>query len=185
MGERSSGDYEPATEQCSDDDVMSPAAKAQQICLRLLTVRPRSRIELADALRKRGIREEVSEFVLDRLGELGLVNDADFAEAAVYSGHRRRGLGRRALSTELRRRGISEEVVREAVATVAPEDEEQRARELVQRKLRASTVRDNSLARKLGAMLVRKGYSEGLAWRVVQDELGPGNCPAEMEPCPD
>jgi regulatory protein len=185
MSERSSGDHGSATEECSDDDVMSPAAEAQQICLRLLTARPRSRVELADALRKRGIREEVSGFVLDRLGELGLVNDAVFAEAAVYSGHRRRGLGRRALSTELQRRGITEEVAREAVATVAPEDEEQRARELVRRKLRTSTVRDDSLARKLGAMLVRKGYSEWLAWRVVRDEIGPENCPAEIESSPD
>jgi regulatory protein len=185
MSERSSDDYGSATEKCSDDDVMSPAAEAQQICLRLLTARPRSRVELADALRKRGIHEEVSRFVLDRLGELGLVNDAALAEAAVYSGYRRRGLGRRALSSELQRRGISEGVVREAVATVAPEDEEQRARELVQRKLHTTTVRDNSLARKLGAMLVRKGYSEWLAWHVVRDELGPGSCPAEIEPCPD
>lgn len=185
MSERSSGDYGSATEECSDGDIMSPAAEAQRICLRLLTARPRSRVELADVLRKRGIREEVSGFVLDRLGELGLVNDAALAEVTVYSGHRRRGLGRRALGTELERRGISEEIAREAVGTVAPQDEEQRARELVQRKLRTTTVRDNSLARKLSAMLVRKGYSEWLAWRVVRDELGPDNCSAEIEPFPD
>lgn len=185
MSERSSGDYGSATEECADDDVMSPAAKAQQICLRLLTARPRSRVELADALLRRGIGEEVSEFVLDRLGELGLVNDAAFAEAAVYSGHRRRGLGKRALRSELQHRGISEEITREAVAMVAPEDEEQRARELVRRKLSTSPPRNNSLARKLGAMLIRKGYSEGLAWRVVRDELGPDNCAAEIEPSPD
>jgi hypothetical protein len=46
-------------------------------------------------------------------------------------------------------------------------------------------VRNKSLARKLGAMLVRKGYSEWLAWRVVRDEFGPENCPAEIEPSPD
>jgi hypothetical protein len=52
---------------------------AQGICLRLLTARPRSRAELADALRRRGIPDEVSEPVLDRLSEVGLVNDAAFA----------------------------------------------------------------------------------------------------------
>ena len=144
------------------------------------------RNELAEALRKRGIPEDVGELALDRLGELGLVNDVAFAETAVHSGHAHRGLGRRALNTELRRRGVPDEIAREAVATVRPKDEEQRARELVRRKLRGNTVQDAStLARKLGAMLARKGYSEGLAWRVVRDELGTGNWSAETEPCPD
>ena len=159
---------------------------AQGICLRLLTARPRSRAELADALRRRGIPDEVGEPVLDRLSEVGLVDDAAFAESAVHSGHRHRGLGRRALSTGLRRRGVSDEIVREAVATVRSEDEEQRARELVRRKLRASTARDvSTLARKLGGMLARRGYSEGLAWRVVRDELGSGDWPTEVEPSPE
>lgn len=165
---------------------MGPAAQVQGICLRLLTARPRSRAELADALRRRGIPEEVGEPVLDRLSEVGLIDDAAFAESAVHSAHRHRGLGRRALRTELRRKGVSSEIADHAVAGVRPEDEEQRARELVQRKLRTTTVRDaSSLARRLGAMLARKGYSEGLAWRVVRDELGPDRGPSEVEPCPD
>jgi regulatory protein len=168
-----------------DGDVISLAAHAQGICLRLLTARSRSRVELASALRRRGIPEEVGEAVLDRLGELGLVNDAVFAQETVFSSHHHRGLGRRALSTELQRRGVPDDVAREAVATVRPEDEEQRARELVQRKLRTSMRKTGTLAHKLAAMLVRKGYSEGLAWRVVSDELGPGEWSDEVELCPD
>jgi regulatory protein len=169
-----------------DGKVTSPAAEARRICLRLLTARPRSRAELTDALSTRGIPHEVSEPVLDRLGELGLVNDTAFAETTVYSGHSHRGLGRRALRAELRRRGVPEEIARESVATVRPEDEEQRARELVRRKLRSGTGRDaGTLARKLGGMLVRKGYSEELAWRVVREELGPGAWSTQAESCPD
>lgn len=186
MGRRSPGANGPAREDSPATTAMSPAAEAQRICLKLLTTRPGSRVELADALCRRGIPEEVGEAVLDRLGEVGLVNDAAFAESAVYSSHHHRGLGWRALSTELRRRGVPEEIVCEAVATVRPEDEEQRARELVRRKLRSSTVRDAStLARRLIAMLARKGYSEGLALRVVCDELGPGNWFTGVEPCAD
>jgi regulatory protein len=81
---------------------------------------------------------------------------------------------------------VPDEVVREAVVVVRPEDEERRARELVRRKLRVSTVREtSSVASKLAAMLIRKGYSEGLAWRVVRDELGPGDWTGEIEPCQD
>jgi regulatory protein len=175
-----------AAEECPDGNVVSPAAEAQRICLRLLTERPRSRAELAGALRRRGVPEEIGEPVLNRLGELGLVNDAALAEAAVYSGQSHRGLGRRALSAELRRRGVPDEVAREAVAVVRSEDEERRARELVRRKLRTSSVRGTeAMARRLGAMLVRKGYPEELAGRVVRDELGADDLPAEIEPCPD
>lgn len=165
---------------------MGPAAEAQGICLRLLTARPRSRAELAEALRRSGIPEEVGEPVLDRLGEVGLVNDAVFAESVVHSGHRHRGLGSWALSTELRRRRVPDEIAGEAVAAVQPEDEEQRARELVRRKLRSSTARDpNTLVRRLAGMLSRRGYSEELTVRVVRDEVGPGSWPTEVEPCPD
>jgi regulatory protein len=165
---------------------MTPAAQAQGICLRLLTTRPRSRAELADALRRRGIPEEVSESVLARLSDVGLVDDAAFAESVVHSGRRHRGLGTAALDRELRRRGVPNEVAEQAVARVRPEDEEQRARELLRRKLVTSTVRDAStLARKLGGMLARKGYPEALVWRAVREELGSDGWPPEVEPCPD
>jgi regulatory protein len=174
--ERGAEPSDSAGEDSTDTWEMGPAARAQGICLRLLTARPRSRAELADALRRRGIPEGVGESVLDRLGEVGLIDDAAFAESAVHSAHRYRGLGRRALRTELQRKGVPSEIADHAVAEVRPEDEEQRARELVQRKLRSTTARDaSSLARRLGAMLARKGYSERLAWRVVHDELGPGH----------
>jgi regulatory protein len=172
-----------------DGDGSDPVARARAICLKLLTARPRSRAELAEALGKRDIPAEIAESVLTRLAETGLVDDAAFAETAVHSGHTYRGLGRRALSAELRRKGVADEVASEAVAAVAPEDEERRARELVRRRLRTtSTVvgagvaaDDAKLARRLAAMLARKGYSAGLAWRVVRDELGPGDW-AEAEP---
>lgn len=186
MSNHGFGPHDAVMEDCPERDVMSPAAHAQSICLRLLTARPRSRAELAGVLRRRGIAEEVGESVLDRLGQLGLVDDAALAEAAVYSDHSHRGLGRRALSNELRRRGVSDEVVRDAVAKVRPEVEEQRAHELVRRKLRTNAVQETrALARRLCAMLVRKGYSEELAWRVVRDELGPGDWPGEIESSPD
>lgn len=175
-----------ASAPCAGAPAMGPAAQAQAICLRLLTARPRSRAELAEALRRRGIPTEVGEPVLTRLSEVGLVDDAAFAETAVYSGHRYRGLGRRALRSELHRKGVAREVVDEAVARLRPEDEEQQARSLVRRKLRSGTMTDASAqARKLSGMLARKGYSEGLALRVVREELGLPDWSIEIEPRPD
>ncbi|MFE2147500.1 regulatory protein RecX, partial [Streptomyces sp. NPDC059456] len=83
----------------------SPEEQARAICLRLLTGMPRTRRQLADALDKRGIPEEVSQEVLSRFEEVGLIDDAAFAGAWVESRHRGRGLARRALAQELRTKG--------------------------------------------------------------------------------
>jgi regulatory protein len=83
-----------------------------------------------------------------------------------------KGLGRRALAQELRRKGIDDEVAREALAEVEPEDEEEAARTLVRRKLRTLRRVDRATAtRRLTGMLARKGHSGEVAWRVVREEL--------------
>ncbi len=163
-----------------------PAAAAQDICLRLLTGRSRSRAELAEALRGKGVPADVAEAVLDRYAEVGLVDDAAFAQAAVRSGHSHRGLGRRALRAELRRKGVDEDVAQQAIAAVGLEDEEQRARELVRRKLRTASARDEvTLVRRLAGMLARKGYVEGLVLRVVREEVRADREPVDTSEWPD
>ncbi|MFE2880380.1 recombination regulator RecX [Streptomyces roseus] len=163
----------------------SPEEQARAICLRLLTGMPRTRRQLADALKKRGIPEEVSQEVLSRYEEVGLIDDAAFAGAWVESRHRGRGLARRALAQELRTKGVHATLVQEALEQLDPDQEEQTARELVERKLRTTRglERDKRL-RRLAGMLARKGYPEGMALRVVrraleqegvdEDEDGPG-----------
>ncbi len=149
-----------------------PVQQAKDICLRQLTVRPRTRVELAQALVRKGIEEDVASKVLDRLDEVGLIDDAAFAEVWVRSRHDFQGLSRRALAMELRRKGVADESAEEALATVDSEAEEERARQLVRKRMRALPDADESAKiRKLVGMLARKGYAEGLAYRVVKDEL--------------
>lgn len=146
--------------------------QAKDICLRLLTVRPRTRLELHQALLRKGIDEDVAEGVLGRLDEVGLVDDAAFAEVWVRSRHNFQGMGRRALAMELRRKGVSDEESAEALATVDADAEEERARQLVRKRLRTLTGDDETAKiRKLVGMLARKGYAQGLCFRVVKDEL--------------
>jgi regulatory protein len=149
-----------------------PVAQAREICLRLLTMRPRSRAELHTALLGKGIEADVADRVLGRLNEVGLVDDASFAEQWVRSRHTHQGMARRALAAELRRKGVEDPIAAEAIAAVDSESEEARARELVRKRLRAlTTVDELTKIRRLVAMLARKGYSEGMAYRVARDEL--------------
>ncbi|MFE2889101.1 recombination regulator RecX [Streptomyces sp. NPDC059272] len=149
-----------------------PAERARGICLRLLTGNPRTRKQLADALRKREIPDEVADEVLSRFEEVGLINDGAFADAWVESRHRGRGLARRALSQELRTKGIDSTLIDEAVSQLDSEQEETTARELVDRKLRSTRGLDrDKRLRRLAGMLARKGYSQGMALRVVRQAL--------------
>ncbi|MFJ9523323.1 regulatory protein RecX [Kitasatospora sp. NPDC101801] len=149
-----------------------PAGRARDICLRLLTGTAKTRKQLADALRKKEIPDEVAAEVLDRYEEVGLIDDGAFAAAWVESRHAVRGLGRRALAQELRQRGVAGELVERALEQVDTEDEEEAARELVRRKLRTVRALDPQVrTRRLVGMLARRGYSEGLAFRAVKDVL--------------
>ena len=149
-----------------------PAERARAICLRLLTGTPRTRKQLADALRKREIPEDVVEEVLSRFEEVGLIDDGAFADAWVESRHHGRGLARRALARELRTKGVDSALIDEAVAQLDSEQEEATARDLVARKLRATRGLDrDKRLRRLAGMLARKGYPESMALRVVRQAL--------------
>ncbi|MFF7309481.1 recombination regulator RecX [Streptomyces sp. NPDC008137] len=149
-----------------------PVEQARAICLRLLTGTPRTRKQLADALRKRQIPDDAAEEVLSRFEEVGLINDSAFADAWVESRHHGRGLARRALARELRTKGVDSTLIDEAVSQLEPEQEEATARELVARKLRSTRGLDrDKRLRRLAGMLARKGYSEGMALRVVRQAL--------------
>jgi regulatory protein len=149
-----------------------PAERARGICLRLLTGNPRTRKQLADALRKREIPDEVADEVLSRFEEVGLINDGAFADAWVESRHHGRGLARRALAQELRTKGVDSTLIDEAVSQLDSEQEETTARELVDRKLRSTRGLDrDKRLRRLAGMLARKGYSQGMALRVVRQAL--------------
>ena len=148
------------------DGVVDPHSVARTILLDKLTGQPRTRAELAGLLAEREIPDEVADEVLDRFTEVGLIDDAAFATAWVDSRHRGRGLGKRALAQELRRRGVDDELARDALDELDPDQEEETARALVRRKLRSMRSLDRQVAmRRLLGMLARKGYPGGLAYQ--------------------
>jgi regulatory protein len=163
---------ERAAEQAKAAIDADPVAVAREICLRLLTDRARTRQELAQALQRKGIPDEAADTVLSRFDQVGLIDDAAFAGQWVRSRHRSRGLSRRAIALELRRKGVDDEVAGEALAEVDPAAEEERAHELVVKRLRSMSVatpeEQQSAVRRLVGMLARKGYGAGVAYGVVR-----------------
>jgi regulatory protein len=160
------GDSSPPQDEPRDE-----AEVAREICLRQLAVRPRTRAELAKALSSRGISQETAAEVLDRYDEVGMIDDAAFARAWVASRHQGRGLARRALATELRRKGVDSETAGEALGELDDSTEAATARALVDRKLRTTRGEPAQVFRRLVGMLARKGYPPGIAIRAVKEAL--------------
>ena len=162
------------------DPPADPVSAARTVCLDLLTARARTRSELADDLARRGFADDVAGGVLDRLVEVGLVDDAAFAEQWVDSRHRHRGLGRRALADELRRKGVDTETAGAALADLGVDAERTRAAELVERRLPSLARFDDAVAvRRLVGMLARKGYGAGVAYEVVREAMAARGSSAE------
>ena len=153
---------------------LSREEQARALCLRLLTARARTRAELAGQLTKRGYPDDISARVLDRLAEVGLVDDAGFAEQWVRSRRVNAGKGKRALVAELRTRGVDDEVITAALDDIDACAERERAEQLVRDRLRREPLGgddDAKVMRRLVGMLARRGYHQSMALDVVTVEL--------------
>lgn len=145
---------------------------ARQIVLRQLTNSPKSRAQLEEALAKRECDPDVAASVLDRMEEVGLVDDEAYAGMLVRSQQAGRGLARRALAQTLRQKGVSDEVAEFVLDEVDPAEEEDRARELVDRRLRRLHGLEVVVQqRRLAGMLARKGYPLEVSMRVIREAL--------------
>ncbi|CAM3401168.1 Regulatory protein RecX [Stackebrandtia soli] len=155
-----------------NEEPRDPGEQARQICLRLLAFRPRTYVELAEALTKRGIDDETIGEVLDRYREVGLIDDAAFARAWASSRHRVKKLSRRALGAELRRKGVDSEHVAEALDDIDDDSERAAARALAEKRLRSmGSAPPEAVFRRLVGALARKGYGPGIAIGVVKELL--------------
>ncbi|MFE3544858.1 regulatory protein RecX [Nocardia sp. NPDC059177] len=164
-----------------------PAAtvdQAKDACLNLLAVRARSRAELAKRLGEKGFRLEVTDAALDRLTEVGLIDDTAFAEQWVHERHTYSGRGKKALQRELRDKGVAPGDAETALAAVTDDAERARATDLVRRKL-ATLSREldrDKAVRRLVGMLARRGYDQATAFAVVTTELADAlDDPAETD----
>ena len=158
------------TDQDHDAD---PLEVAKQIILKQLANSPKTRAQLRRVLAQRNVSEDVAAAALDRITELGYIDDAAFARAWVESRHRSRGLSRNALQRELGLKGVEPDVITQVLdGQISRASEDAAARSLVDKKLRGMRgVDDKTATRRLVAMLSRRGYPPGVAFQVVRDAL--------------
>ena len=158
----------------ADDHVEAdPEQVARTIVLRRLNAAPRTRAELRGDLLRRNIPEDVADRVLDRFVEVGLVDDAQYAQLWVESRHRSRGTARSVLRQELRTKGVGDDDAAAALSGIDDDSERARARALALAKDRSLSRYDQATrTRRLVSMLVRRGYRAGMAHSVVREVVG-------------
>jgi regulatory protein len=151
--------------------------KARDAALSLLSHRARSAAELTRRLRRKGYGDEVAEETVGRLGELGMVDDAAFAESFVRDRVRLRPQGKRRMASELRARGVDAETASAAIGEVMARED---ATELDLARAAAARWKprpgeDPARARRrLHAFLARRGFGGDAVRAVLSEKLGGG-----------
>lgn len=141
---------------------------ARTVALNQLAVRNRSAVELRRAMARRGIPEDVATEVLDRLGEVGLVDDAAFASGLAASRLSHSMRGRHRIRQELAERGVSREEADQVLAQLDPESELDAARRFAEKRARALSGMERHVAyRRLGGALARRGFPSGVVEQVL------------------
>ena len=132
--------------------------------LNLAAGKPMSRRELEQKLSAWGAGEEEKASVCDRLEELGILNDRQYAELVVrhYSS---KGYGERKLRDELYRRGVPRDLWADALAQA--EDPAEAIDAFVTKKLKGAAVSDPKELKKVSDALARRGYS----WSDISEAL--------------
>jgi len=159
-------------------DTDQETERARSIALASLNSAPRTRHQLEQKLSTRKVDEEVARAVLDRLTEVGLIDDESYARAWVSS-RQRKAISRYAIKLELQRKGIAVDIIDSVLAEVDGQDEIDAAGIFVERK--AFSLRrlpPDVLKRRLTGMLCRKGYPPGVAYDIVRRVLDDMDLPA-------
>ncbi|MCB0118944.1 MAG: RecX family transcriptional regulator [Anaerolineales bacterium] len=139
--------------------------RALQQALLFLSYRARSEKEIRQNLKKHEYPEDAIEYTMIRLRENRLANDKEFAQAWVENRSTFRPRSRRALTMELRQKGLDEETIKNAVSDV---DEEALAYETARKRApRLQRLEWGEFRKKLSEHLARRGFPYSVVSSVV------------------
>ena len=158
-----------ALPEAPDEGIEKLLKRAKNTAYRYLTIRPRSRKELADKLQDKEFPDSVIDAVLEHVTRLGYLDDGKFAAQWAASRVRSRGFGRRRLEQELRIKGISRDIIKETLDTLFEEaPEAETARKEAEKKLRTLTRFEPEVRRRrVAGFLERKGFSSEIIRNVL------------------
>ncbi len=147
--------------------------RAMNIAVRLLSYGPRSVHELRDRLKRKNFEPEIIAATVDRLKELGYVDDEAFARSWTELRQSSRPRSARLLASELRLKGIAPEVANEATSAISDDEAAYEAASGRMRSLRG--LQYKTFRERLGRFLTSRGFDYGVARETIErcwEELG-------------
>jgi regulatory protein len=143
----------------------SSEGKAYNAAVRYLSYRRRSRTEVQQYLKDKEYDLATSELTLERLDDLGLINDNAFAAAWISDRMRLKPRSRMRLVAELREKGIAAEVIEESLSVLSRDDLLEALRGIIAKKRRRYAT-EAKLIQYLGTLgysydLIKKAIGEG------------------------
>ena len=152
------------------------AWKAREAALHLLAFRPRTAAELRRRLREKGYAPEIVDPCVERLGEIGVVDDSSFAEMFVRDRVRLRPHGKRRLTQELRAKGVDGEMAQAAIEGVMEREnttETDLARQAAAKWRPKSGEDPQASRRRLYGFLARRGFGTEAIMAVLNEAVTP------------
>lgn len=146
--------------------------KARETAMRILASSGRSKKDLLDRLVSKGHEEEICAELVERLDNVGLIDEVETARMIARTRFSERGRSRYVIGEELRRKGFEPQAIDAALDQIGPDDERLAVLELARRRLAKDRDTDQAarIRRALGH-LARKGYSPGLAMSCIREVL--------------
>ena len=144
-------------------------SRARNVLLHQLARSAKSTSQLRKILEQREISPEIAEKVIERFTEVGLIDDAAYAETIVNSRRNYKGLAKSAIKRELNDKGVSQELVEEAISGITAEDDFESAKQLAVRKFRQMAHLEKEVrTRRLAGYLQRKGYASSAVFASIK-----------------
>lgn len=140
--------------------------KAYDRAIRYLALRPRSRWEIEDYLKRKAYDEPVITEVLSKVSSKGYIDDEKFARSWAETRQLLNPRSKKQLSMELRKKRISNEIIDSVLSEFSEDDELSVLKDLITRKQKQTRYQDSD---KLLSYLARQGYSYHLIKQALEE----------------
>lgn len=136
--------------------------------MRLLSVSKKSETRIREKLKEKGYPEPVAEEVIRELKEKNILDDSKFAEEKVYWATHGNPLGKRRLRFELKKQGLSEQVVGEALDGITRAEERENALALAKTQAdKLKSLEPERRKKRLYDFLIRRGFDYEICRDVI------------------
>ncbi|WP_231681954.1 regulatory protein RecX [Phosphitispora fastidiosa] len=142
-------------------------AHAKDDALNYISYRPRSAWEVRKKLFEKGYESEIVSEVIGFLEEYRFIDDLEFSRMWLRSRTRDKPSGRRKISHELFQKGISRDIIEECLAGYSPEQEEEIACLLAEKKISQKGFE----LKKIEGFLLRRGFDYNIVRKVLSKIL--------------